>query len=397
MKFFTQTFQRVAIAALGLVLLVSPVTSSAADPYNVYALLPLTGSVSFYAQSQLDSLHALENATNKAGGIGGRPLHFVIQDDQSNPQIDVQLASEIFAKGVPVMLGPTNTAQCNAVSAMVKEKGPVIYCFTPGAHPDAGSYTFAFGASTNYIINASFRYLSMRGLNRVATITSTDASGQDGDRMLTESAGGFKNIQFVGREHFNPTDVTVAAQIARIKAQNPQVLVVWTTGTPFGTILRGIQDAGLDIPIVTSNGNLTWAQMKQYEGILPKELLFQGGPFHAPEQYSDKGMRDAISTFYTELKELGKRPDWGNNNCWDPASILISALKKIGPNATAQQVRDYILGLKNFAGVNGVYDFSGYPQRGLGENGTVMVKWDDAKQNFIAVSRQGGYPLTAAK
>lgn len=392
MSSIPRTFLRFAVGVLGLALLAVPMAGLAADPYDVYVLLPLTGSVSFYAQSQQQTLKAIENATNKSGGIGGRPLHFVIQDDQSNPQIDVQLANEIFAKNVPVMLGPTNTAQCNAVAPLVKN-GPVIYCFTPGAHPEAGSYVFAFGASTDYVVNASLHYLSLRGLKRVATITSTDASGQDGDRMIGLAADADKSIQLVAREHFNPTDVSVAAQISRLKAQNPQAIVVWTTGTPFGTILRGIQESGLEVPVLTTNGNLTWAQMKQYATIMPKELLFPGGPFHAPEQYTDKGMRDAIGTFYGELHALGAQPDWGHNNCWDPAALVVAALKKYGPGATAQQVRDFIAGLRKYPGINGEYDFAKQPQRGLDENSVVMVRWDAAKQNFTPVSRQGGEPL----
>jgi len=46
--------------------------------------------------------------------------------------------------------------------------------------------------------------------------------------------------------------------------------------------------------------------------------------------------------------------------------ILVAALRKIGPDATPQQLRTYISGLKNFVGVNGPYDFVKYPQRGLG-------------------------------
>jgi len=113
-------------------------------------------------------------------------------------------------------------------------------------------------------------------IRRVAVITSTDASGQDGEAGVLSAAALPENKDMVitAKEHFNPTDVTVTAQITRVKASNAQALIAWTTGTPFGTVLRSASDDGLDVPILTTNGNMTFAQMAQYAGFLPKELLF---------------------------------------------------------------------------------------------------------------------------
>jgi branched-chain amino acid transport system substrate-binding protein len=388
-----RVLRRLGVLAAGIGLLAAAPAAPSGDPYDVYVLLPLSGSVSFYATAQQQTFKAIEAEANRTGGIGGRPLHFVIQDDQSDPRVDVQLASGIIAKNVPVILGPTNTAQCNAVSALVKVAGPVIYCFTPGVHPAAGSYTFSFGAATDYVVGAAFHYLAARGITRIATITSTDASGQDGDRMVDASMTNEKGLTLVDREHFNPTDVSVSAQLTRIRAANPQVLVAWTTGTPFGTVLRAVQESGLDVPVLTTNGNYTWAQFAQYKDILPDELLIPAGPFNAPEQYKDKGQRAAIDTFYSTLAAQGAKPDWGHNNCWDPAMIVVSALKKFGPNATADQIKNYIANLQGFPGVNGSYDFKAEPQRGLDSMSVVMVRWDKTKGALVPVSRAGGNPL----
>ena len=82
--------------------------------------------------------------------------------------------------------------------------------------------------------------------------------------MRSSSRPENKDITVVDRAHFNTTDVSVAAQIEHIKAANPQVLIAWSTGTPIATVFKGIVQAGLDIPIATTNGNMTYAQMTQY-------------------------------------------------------------------------------------------------------------------------------------
>ena len=50
-------------------------------------------------------------------------------------------------------------------------------------------------------------------------------------------------------------DVRVKAQVAKMKIARPEWVVAWTTGTPLGTALHGIKDAGLDVSVITSNGN----------------------------------------------------------------------------------------------------------------------------------------------
>jgi len=62
--------------------------------------------------------------------------------------------------------------------------------------------------------------------------------------------------------------------MTRIKAAAPDVLITWSTGTPFGTLLHGINDVGIDVPVSSTNANQTYAQMKAYAAFLPKELYF---------------------------------------------------------------------------------------------------------------------------
>ena len=80
-------------------------------------------------------------------------------------------------------------------------------------------------------------------------------------------------LSIVDNEHFTITDLSVSAQLAKIKASNAQVLISWATGTPFATVLRGLSDTGLELPLIGSPGNMTYAQMKQYVNILPKNCI----------------------------------------------------------------------------------------------------------------------------
>src|ERR1700674_2781932 len=190
----------------------------AADPYNIDVILPLTGAAAFLGKAEQLSLQQAEKVLAKGEGIGGRPVHFMFHDDQSNPQTAVQLATEIVAAKPAVVLGSAVVAMCNAMAPLVKN-GPVLYCFSPGVYPPAGSYMFTSSVATRDLIAAQLRYFRLKGWKKIAAITSTDASGQDAARNIKEllALPEHKEIQLVGDANFNPTDVSASAQIERLK------------------------------------------------------------------------------------------------------------------------------------------------------------------------------------
>ena len=367
----------------------------AADPFEIPVILPLTGGGAFLGKSQNLSLQLIEQMVNKEGGIKGRPIHFSVQDDQSNPQVAVQLTNGVLAKKPPVIMGSSIVAMCNAMSALVKASGPVQYCFSPGIHPAANSYTFSSSISTDDLAVASLRYLHGKHLNRIGIITSTDASGQDAEHAFVEASKRAENagLSVVIQEHFNPTDVTVSAQMSRIRAAHIDALVAWSTGTPFGTLLRGISDAGIDVPIIGGNGNLTYPQLAQYKGFTPKQLYFASPRFFARDQVLPGPIRAAQDVFFKTFASTGIKPDVSHSFSWDPALILIDALRHTGLDASPDTIRAYIESLHGFAGINGIYDFRDGSQRGLTENTAIVIRYDAASSTFTGVSKAGGAPL----
>ena len=389
-----QRLRALAVLALIGAMTASPPASLAADPYIINAILPLTGSGAFLGKEEQLALEVMQTGVNATGGIGGRPLRFVVADDQSSPKTAVQLASEITSKHVPIILGSALSALCSAMVPMVKD-GPVLYCFSPGIRPAPNSFVFSSSFSTRDLIDVSLRYLRLRGLKKIAVMTSTDTSGQEAERSVDEAAATTENasVQIIDREHFNPTDISASAQIARVKGSGAQAVIAWTTGSPAGTLLRAVSDVGLNIPVVTSNGNLTYAQMKQYAGFLPTELIFPAGPCFAPNEISDRSTRGVVNTYLAFFSAQSIKPDNGNSLAWDPAQLVVDAIRKLGPTVTATQLRAYLSGVTNWVGINGSYDFRAHPQRGLAGEGVVMVRWDEAKQTWVGISQPGGTPL----
>jgi branched-chain amino acid transport system substrate-binding protein len=377
-------------ALLALSFSIVPHVAGAADPYEINTILGLTGGYAFVGNGLKQGLDGYAETINKSGGINGRPIKFVYSDDQSNPQVAVQLVNGLIAKKVPLILGPTGVANCNAVAPLVKD-GPALYCLSPGFSPAAGSYIFSVSVGPTDLQVAETKYVRERGFKRIAFLASTDGAGQQFEHSedLALALPENKDIQVVAREHFAPNDVTVTAQVARIKAANPQIVFVLCTGTPVGTVLRSVQDVGLDVPFMLANSNATYAQMKQYAAFLPKDMYFPNQTLTAPEAVTDKGVKDALNVYIAKMTAMGLKPDIQGMG-WDAGLIVAAALKKTGLNPTSDQLRDAIAGLRNLPGATGRYDFKAVPQRGIGVDGVIMQRWNAEKNDWVAVGKPGG-------
>jgi branched-chain amino acid transport system substrate-binding protein len=389
--------KRAASLLATLALLALPNVSRAADPFPIYADLPMTGQAAFIGTQSGKALNALQDYVNARGGINGRPIKIVIDDDQSSPQVAVQNVSQIGAQKPAIVFGGSLAALCNASAGTIKADGPVLYCYTPGVHPEAGSWIYSSGYSTIDMFATGMRFFRERGLKKIAILSTTDASGQEAGPTMAGILARPENasLAMVDHEQFAVTDLSVAAQLERIKNSGAQLIIAWASGTPFGTILRGLRDSGVDIPVLSSQANMNYAQLEGYQSIWPSgDVYFPGIPALVPQAVPDRGVRRAVDAFDTAMTTQGiAKPDNGNALVWDSMLIAVDAYRHLGFNATPAQMRDYFNRVQNWQGIYGIMDYGKTPQRGTSADWCMMLRWDPAGSRFVAVSKPGGTPI----
>lgn len=379
---------------LVLATLLAPGRARAAEPVVINVVLPLTGGGSFLGQQEQASLQRAEALIAETGGINGRPVKFAFHDDQSSPQVAVGIATRLVAAKPNVILGSGLVAMCNAMAPLMR-RGPVLYCFSPGVHPEPGSFMFSSGVSTKDLAAALLTYWEAKGIKRIGVITSTDASGQDALRNIQELAAEPRHagITLVEQQRFNPTDVSAAAQIERIKAADPQAIIAWSTGSAVGTVFKAITAAGLDVPVATTNGNMTYAQMQSFAAFLPRELYIPSAEWPAhPGKTLPPAVEEAQARFFAAFGADGPKPDASSTFAWDPAMLVVAALRDVGADATPEALRERLARTGGFAGVNGVYDMGRLPQRGLDLDSVVVTRWNAQAGAWQVVSKPRGAP-----
>jgi branched-chain amino acid transport system substrate-binding protein len=167
------------------------------------------------------------------------------------------------------------------------------------------------------------------------------------------------------------------------------------TGAPAGTVFKGMIQAGLEIPVAPTSGNQAFAAMAQWESFLPKQLILASAlyPEHDGLLTLDPAMEKAQHAMYAILKERNLKADNMTATSWDGGLIVVAGLRKLGPGATAAQLKDFIANLTGFEGVDGIYDFKKYPQRGLGAESSTVTTYDAKSKAWVWLSKPGGEPL----
>jgi branched-chain amino acid transport system substrate-binding protein len=367
-------------ALAALVLIVSSIASARAvtaeDPYRIPVILPLTGSNAYFGKEAHDALGVMESVVNASGGIRGRSVQFEVVDSQSNPQVAVQLTNDLLSKKVPLFIGDASVATCAAMRPVVAVAGPVALCLSPGFTPSG--YSFAIGAAGGKQIIYDIRWFRKHGITKLGLLLATDATGVSAGAdfhtavALPENAG----VSIVADERFNPTDLSVAAQLARIRASGAQLLLTFTSGSPFGTVLRSYRDADMTIPVFSSQGNMSFAAMSAFGDMVPPGgLYFGNGPVPAPGVPAPKGPLKKVQEAYLHaFAAAGIRPDEAMAIVWDTVTVAVAALRGVGLDAGPDRVRTYINAMHGVPVVQGMLDFRSGDQRGL--NDLRIVHWD---------------------
>jgi branched-chain amino acid transport system substrate-binding protein len=388
---------RVAALAFTAALVAAPVLA-ADDSYDMHVVIPLTGGGAFLGKAENQALGVAASVLNKDGGIHGKKINLVVHDDQSSPQVAVQLMNDIIALHPAVILGSTVSQLCNAQAPLVKDAGPVLWCFSPSVRTEPGGYEFTSQIDSHDQQRALMTYFQGKGWKRIGLITTTDASGQDAEKSVTDLVKdpAFKDMTLVADEHFAPGDVSVSAQIEKLRAGNPDAIVSWATTAAGGTVFRALKQAGMDLPTAASGSNMTVQQMTDYTAFLPSKVFFGVGEWAAngdPRLTTPPEVIAQQKLFFASMKTLGVYPDSGYELGWEPIRVVADALNKLPAGADAKALHDYLVTSQGHIGAEGVYDFKKTPQRGLNIDNAIVVRWDPGTKEWHPVSNLRGTPI----
>ena len=313
---------------------------------------PVTGPAAESGRyAQIGAKIALD-AVNKAGGVLGKQVELIIEDDQTtNPGIVLAFSKLAAQNDIVAFLGSIRSTQVHAMSPdVLKLAKPVMIGGTDPALTHMGNpWLFRFRPNDSY----SGRVLADYGVNTLgkknwAIVHSTDAFGTAGGKALAEALGKIGANVALDQGYANQSQDFTPVVLA-IKQSGADILGSYITfENDLGIFARQLRQLGVNIPYVGSPSIVNITALK-----LAGPALF--GTFGVADYAEDSS--DASKAFGKLYRDIAKiAPD--NQSAWtyDAVNILCAAINKAGKTDPGA-IREAILATKGFPGAEGEYNF----------------------------------------
>jgi branched-chain amino acid transport system substrate-binding protein len=319
------------------------------DEVRVGVILPRSGKLKSLGEAALTGIRLRVDQINEAGGIEGKPIRLIVEDNQA----DKQASRKAFGKlatidNVVAVLGPLTSTNSFAVKLDAQRYGlPII---TPTATNDEVTrntdYVFRviFNDSFQGRIAATYAYEN-RGTRTAAVMTDKNSDYSKGLSAsfveVFESLGG----QIVAREGYQQDDTDFGPQLTQIKLSGAELVFVPGYQPEVPLIIRQAKTVGYP-------GRLCGGDGWDSDEVIPKSGenivgCFFVGAFHPDDP------REVVQRFVPEIAPRldGRRPGGFEALGYDAAALLIEALQRGGTNR--EGVKDALLAVRDFPAVTG--------------------------------------------
>jgi branched-chain amino acid transport system substrate-binding protein len=263
---------------LALSLSFPPAAQSAAAADNntikIGAVFSITGPGGFLGTRQRDGVLAIADDVNKHGGIFGKKLEVLVEDDQTSATNAVLATTKLIKdENVAVIIGPSTTDSGTAMIP-VCEKEKVPFILTGPVVSPFKKWVFLIGAGD--VREASFflkQAIEKTGAKRIALIHDTSSLGITAAKVLNKDIKKYPGCSLVIQEKCEMRDTTMVPQLSKIKAAKPDTLLVYTTYDAASVITKNIKQLGMNMSVVFTGGVVSPAYFKNV-GTIPEEKNF---------------------------------------------------------------------------------------------------------------------------
>jgi branched-chain amino acid transport system substrate-binding protein len=367
--------------------------TSCADPggtikIGVYG--DLTGQTSSFGQSTKNGAQMAIDELNAKGGIGGRKIEMVIEDDQGEPgKAATVVAKLINQDGVRALIG--EVASSNSLAAAPNAQGSQVPMITPSStNPkvtQVGDYIFrvCFIDPFQGEVMAKFAGNTLKA-KRAAILFDSNSDYSKGLTQFFEESFIKLGGQIVSEQAYAQRDRDFSGQLTQIRSAKPDVIYVPGYYQEVGVIAKQAKQLGINAPLLGGDG---WDAPQLWD--LGGESL-NGN--YISNHYSVDDPSPAIQKFVADYKAKynGVAPDALAALGYDAMMVLADAIGRAG-GTECSALRNAIAATQNFKGVTGVISLNA--ERNAVKP-AVVLELRDRKFIYKETIQPGGAAPTAA-
>jgi branched-chain amino acid transport system substrate-binding protein len=308
---------------------------------------PLSGPNAAYGFDVANAAKMYYDKINKEGGVNGRKIEYILEDDRCNANDLVAAVKKLVEQDQVFLLngGSCSAATVAAKDYVVRNKIPMIMLNASGdgaLYPPTDYIFGAFSISQYAVGGAMVNFAAKQfGAKKVAYINHDDAYGAwnlEGSKVDAAA----DNVELTV-ESVSPTITDVTAPFLKLRAANPDAVLIVTYARPAALLIKKMHEMGFNKPIVLSvTGTANLSQLAENVG--GKDALTN---FYIQDVLADKPGGPKIKWVYDMYKaaypELAAQPD--HPQTYMPygipsAEAIVKALQAAGPDLTREKFLD---------------------------------------------------------
>ncbi|MBI1383388.1 MAG: ABC transporter substrate-binding protein [Rhizobiales bacterium] len=339
-------------SALAAMMLAGP--AKAEDTIKIGVTQPLTGAFAASGNYVADGARLAAEEINANGGVLGKKIELIIEDNKSNPTEAVATAEKlIVSNGVQVMMGAWSSTLTLAVMPKLMEYQipMLVETSSSGKITTSGNpYIFRISPTSEMEAQAFTPLVASLGIKKAAFLSTNNDFGlgaADKFAAMLQSQG----VEVVTRETMDPKATEFSAQLGTIKASGADTVFVTTAVEQITLILRQAKDLQLTARIITTGGSNS-----------PDQLIAQAGAaaegshhlvFFTPWFPDAVANPDVAKTFVARWNAKGHKIGGLTEGFrgWDGIHTIVAAISAAG-KVEAEAIRAALWGV-TVKGING--------------------------------------------
>ncbi len=355
-----------AVLWLAAGMTVSTVSLHAADTLKIGIVAPTSGAAAEAGRYEMQGAKLAVDEINKAGGVLGKQIELISEDDQTtNPGAVMAFSKLVGNKDIVAFLGTVRSTQMMAISPDVLKVGkPVMIGGTdPELTHQGNPWLFRFRPNDTYSARVIADYaVKTLGKKKLAIVHSTDAFGTAGMKALTAALKNLGIEPVLVQGYANQSQDFTPVALA-IKRSGADVMCSYMTyETDLGIFAKQLRQLGVNIPWVGSPSAVTITALR-----LAGPALY--GTYAVSDFHKDSSpASQAYATKYQAAYNVA--PDFLSAWAYDAVHVIAIGIKNAKSTDPAK-IRAAILAIKGHPGAEGTYNFD---KNGDGLHGYNIVR-----------------------
>jgi branched-chain amino acid transport system substrate-binding protein len=341
------------------------------------AIVSATGPGAALGEQERNTLQLEQDLINAKGGVLGRPLKIVVEDDKSDPKEAVTAVNKLLSsdKAIAIIAATTSSSTLAVKEICASKSIPQLAMAAANDVTDKApsEWIWRTPQKDSMAVQRALDYVSKTlKAKKIAVLHDENAFGSSGNAEIAKEAPGL-GLEVVAAESYKTADTDMTAQLTKIKGFSPDVLIVWGTNPGPALVAKNMKQLGMTIPYVGSHGiaNATFIKLAAdaAEGV-----VFPAGRLLVPSSITDAKQKAVTEGFINDYKaKYNASPNPFAGYAFEAISLLADAIGRAG-STDAKAIQTALNGTQGFAMPDGIYNYSATNHDGLTSADMIMVK-----------------------